>query len=62
MRKKTEKSCAWSRFSKIGLNLVGLMDFAWNGLRKDLGSVSLLREQFSCNAAFDNGLCEFLCL
>ena len=37
---KNEKSYAWSGFSKVGLNLVGQMDFLRNGLELDLLSPS----------------------
>ena len=58
--KNTEKSYTWSGFSKIGLNLVGYMDFIRKGLEQDW--IWFLPPKYSWNAAFDNRLCEFLCL
>ena len=52
--KNTEKSCTWSRFSKIGLNLVGWTDFGGNGLGQF--QIRFLASKFSWNAAFDNSL------
>ena len=46
--KNTEKSCAWSGFFKIGLNLVGKMDFVGSGLGQD--RIWFLPPKFSGNA------------